>query len=159
MGKLLTTCYGRIVQCSSGLGLVTIPWRGAYSATKFALEGLSDTLRVELRGTGIRVILIEPGPITTAFRKNGVAYFERWIDWKNSPRREDYENKLRPRMYGETKPESFELPASAVTAKLIHAIEARNPNPRYYVTVPTYISGVLRRLLSTRMIDAITSRI
>ncbi|MBL4766860.1 MAG: SDR family NAD(P)-dependent oxidoreductase [Rhodobacteraceae bacterium] len=150
---------GRIVQCSSGLGLVTIPWRGAYSATKFALEALSDTMRVELRGTGIRVILIEPGPITTAFRKNSIAYFEKWIDWENSPRRVDYEAKLRPRMYGETKPEKFELPASAVTAKLIHALESSNPNPRYYVTTPTYISGILRRVLSTRMMDAITSRI
>ncbi|MFT4960801.1 MAG: NAD(P)-dependent dehydrogenase (short-subunit alcohol dehydrogenase family) [Paracoccaceae bacterium] len=151
--------HGRIVQCSSGLGLVTIPWRGAYSATKFALEALSDTMRVELRGTGIRVILIEPGPITTAFRKNGIAYFEKWMDWENSPRRADYETKLRPRMYGESKPEKFELPASAVTAKLIHAVESSNPNPRYYVTTPTYISGILRRVLSTRMIDAITSRI
>jgi NAD(P)-dependent dehydrogenase (short-subunit alcohol dehydrogenase family) len=151
--------HGRIVQCSSGLGLVTIPWRGAYSATKFALEAISDTMRVELRGTGIRVVLIEPGPITTEFRKNGVPYFEKWIDWENSPKRADYETKLRPRMYGATTPEKFELPASAVTAKLIHAVESPNPKPRYYVTTPTYISGILRRLLSTRMIDAITSRI
>lgn len=151
--------HGRIVQCSSGLGLVAIPWRGAYTATKFALEGLTDTLRIELRGTGIAVVLIEPGPITTLFRKNGIGHFERWIDWENSPRRAEYETRLRPRMYGETTPEKFELPASAVTVKLIHAIEATNPKPRYYVTVPTYISGILRRVLSTRMIDAITSRI
>lgn len=151
--------HGRIVQCSSGLGLVTIPWRGAYAATKFALEAISDTMRVELRGTGIRVILIEPGPITSLFRKNGIAYFEKWIDWKNSPRRADYETKLRPRMYGDSKPEKFELPASAVTAKLIRALESSNPNPRYYVTIPTYLSGILRRILSTRMIDFITSRI
>ncbi|MBJ6372700.1 SDR family NAD(P)-dependent oxidoreductase [Sedimentitalea arenosa] len=151
--------YGHIAQCSSGLGLVAIPWRGAYTATKHALEGLSDTMRVELRGTGIHVVLIEPGPITTMFREKGIPYFERYIDWKSAPRRADYEARLIPRMYNGTGPDRFELPASAVTGKLIRALDSSNPNPRYYVTTATYIGGYLKRILSSRMIDRIVARI
>ncbi|MEO9780009.1 MAG: SDR family NAD(P)-dependent oxidoreductase [Sedimentitalea sp.] len=151
--------HGHIVQCSSGLGLLAIPWRGAYTATKHALEGLSDTMRVELRGSGIQVVLIEPGPITTMFREKGIPYFEKYMDWKNSPRRADYEARLIPRMYNETGPDRFELPASAVTAKLLRALGNANPNPRYYVTTATYIGGYLKRVLSSRMIDRIVSRI
>lgn len=150
---------GHIVQCSSGLGFLAIPWRGAYTATKHALEGLSDTLRVELRGTGINVVLIEPGPITTMFREKGIPYFEKYIDWKNAPRRADYEARLIPRMYTESGPDQFELPASAVTEKLIRALDSKSPNPRYYVTTATYIGGYLKRVLSSRMVDRIVSRI
>lgn len=154
-----TQGHGHIVQCSSGLGFVAIPWRGAYTATKHALEGLSDTLRIELRGTGIHVVLIEPGPITTMFREKGIPYFEKYIDWKNSPRRADYEAHLMPRMYKGTGPDRFELPASAVTAKLVRALDSATPNPRYYVTTATYIGGYLKRVLSSRMVDRIVSRI
>lgn len=151
--------HGRIVQCSSGLGLVAIPWRGAYTATKFALEGLSDTMRIELRGTGIHVVLIEPGPITTKFREKGIPYFERYIDWQNAARRADYEKRLIPRMYHGRGPDRFELGPAAVTAKLVRAVEHPAPRPRYYVTTATYLAGYLRRVLSTRMIDRIVSRV
>lgn len=151
--------HGHIVQCSSGIGLVTIPWRGAYGATKFALEALSDSMRVELRGTGIHVVLIEPGPITTLLREKGIPYFEKYIDWKNAPRRADYESRILPRLYRSNGPDRFELPCSAVTARLVRALDSDNPDPRYYVTTPTYIAGYLRRILSTRMIDRIVARI
>ena len=151
--------HGRIVQNSSVLGLVTFPWRGAYVATKFALEGLSDTLRMELRGTGIEVILIEPGPVTSRLRQNAIPIFERFIDWKASALRERYESGLLQRLYEDNGPDRFELPASAVTAKLTHALESRRPRPRYYVTTPTYVAGILRRFLSTRASDAILSRL
>jgi NAD(P)-dependent dehydrogenase (short-subunit alcohol dehydrogenase family) len=150
--------HGRIVQCSSVLGLVSLPYRGAYVATKYALEGLSDTMRVELRGTGIDVILIEPGPVTSNIRVNAIPFFERYIDWKSSPLRARYEANLLDRLYKDTGPDKFELPASAVTAKLAHALEARRPKPRYYVTTPTYIAGFLRRVLSTRASDGVLSR-
>ncbi|MCZ4353220.1 SDR family oxidoreductase [Roseovarius aestuarii] len=150
--------HGRIVQCSSVLGLVTMPWRGSYNSTKFALEGLTDTMRIELRGTGIHVSLIEPGPITTKFRQNAVAQFERWIDWENAARADEYRDKLRARLYASDGPDPFELPASAVTKKLIHAIEAARPRARYYVTVPTYVMGLLRRILPTRALDWILAR-
>ncbi|MCX7561910.1 SDR family NAD(P)-dependent oxidoreductase [Sulfitobacter sp. F26204] len=149
---------GRIVQCSSVLGFVTMPWRGGYNATKFALEGLTDTLRIEMRGTGVYVCLIEPGPITSKIRANSIPHFERWVDWENSVRAEQYRGSLIKRLYAASGPDRFELPASAVTAKLIHAIEHPRPRPRYYVTLPTYFSGIMRRILPTRAMDWVLSR-
>lgn len=150
---------GRIVNCSSTLGLTYMRWRGAYSATKHAVEALSDTLRIEMAGTGVRVILIEPGPITTKFRENGIPWFERYIDWKSSPRRDEYEARLLPRMYTESGPDKFELPASAVSAKLARALESPRPAPRYYVTFPTYFAAFLNRILTSRGRDRIITRI
>lgn len=150
--------HGRIVQCSSVLGLVAIGWRGAYVSTKFALEGLSDTLRIEMRGSGIHVSLIEPGPVTTKIRENARAPFERWIDWENAVRHVEYRDKLRPRLYGDYSKDRFELPPAAVTRKLIHALEAPRPRARYYVTTPTYLMGNLRRILPTRLLDWVISK-
>jgi NAD(P)-dependent dehydrogenase (short-subunit alcohol dehydrogenase family) len=150
--------HGRIVNCSSVLGLVGAKWRGAYVATKFAMEGLSDVLRIEMTGTGIDVILIEPGPIATKIRENAIPHFERWIDWQNSARREQYEPLLDRLYKPAVKKDRFELPCSAVTAKLIHALESPRPRARYYVTTPTYIAGLLRRLLPTRALDAVLGR-
>ena len=149
--------HGRIVNCSSVLGLVGIKWRGAYTASKFALEGLTDVLRLEMAGTGIKVILIEPGPITSNIRKNAIPHFERWIDWKSSARADEYA-KVLSRLYTDGGPDRFELPPSAVTAKLLHALTAPNPKPRYYVTRPTYFAGFLRRVLPTRLLDAVLLR-
>lgn len=150
---------GRIVMNSSVLGLVAARWRGAYVATKFALEGLTDTLRLELRGTGIRVILIEPGPIATRFRQNAIPHFERHIDWKASPHRAAYEATLLKRLYApEAKRDRFELPAAAVTATLARALEARHPRARYTVTTPARVAGLLRRMLPAGALDLILSR-
>ncbi len=144
--------HGRIINCSSVLGLVGMTWRGAYVATKFAMEGLSDVMRIEMKGTGVDVILIEPGPISTRIRENAIPHFEKWIDWENSARRDQYAA-LRGRLYEKSAPDRFELPASAVTAKLIHALESRRPAPRYFVTTPTYLMNIARRVLPTRMLD------
>ncbi len=151
--------HGRIVQCSSVLGLVSFRWRGAYVATKFALEGLTDTLRLELSDTDIRVVLIEPGPITSKLREKAIPHFEQFVDWKNSALRPLYEASLLKRLYEDTGTDTFELPASAVTSRLVSAVTAKNPRPRYYVTTPTYIAGYLRRILSTRAIDRILRRL
>jgi len=146
--------HGRIINCSSVLGLAALRFRGAYVSTKFALEGLTDVLRLEMHNQPIDVILIEPGPITTKIRVNAQPHFEKWIDWENSALSKLYKEGLRPRLYDESgKPDTFELPASAVTKKLIHALESKRPKPRYYVTVPTYLSGIMRRILSTRAFD------
>lgn len=150
---------GRIVQCSSVLGLVAFPWRGAYVATKYAIEGLTDTMRLELRDTGIKVILIEPGPITSKLREKAIPIFERFIDWENSALRDKYEGSLLKRLYEDSGPDRFELPASAVTDKLARAVETASPKARYYVTTPTFIAGYLRRLLPTGTIDRILSGI
>ena len=151
--------HGRIIQCSSVLGFVTLPWRGAYNATKFALEGLTDTLRIEMRDTSIHIVLIEPGPVTSKIRQNSIPHFERWINWETSPRRQQYEDTLNKRLYQSNGPDAFELPPEAVLKKLRHALEARNPRPRYYVTTPTYLMGALRRVLSTRALDRVLARI
>lgn len=143
---------GRIVNCSSVLGIVGAEWRGAYVATKFAMEGLTDVMRLEMRGTGIEPILIEPGPIGTKIRVNSIPHFERWIDWRNSARSADYARLLH-RLYQAGGPDRFQLPPSAVTKALIHAVEARRPRARYYVTLPTHVAGLGRRLLPTRMLD------
>lgn len=151
--------HGRIIQNSSVLGFAAMRWRGAYNATKFALEGLTDTLRLEMADTDIKIILIEPGPITSSIRKNSIPHFERWIDWENSPRRAQYEKGLCKRLYEDTGQDRFELPAAAVTAKLLKAASDRYPKPRYYVTTPTYMMGFLRRVLTTRAMDRLLRKI
>ncbi|WP_415184894.1 SDR family NAD(P)-dependent oxidoreductase [Phaeovulum sp.] len=145
--------YGHIIQCSSVLGLVGIRWRGAYVATKFALEGLTDVMRRELSDTQIKVVLIEPGPVTSKIRENSIPHFERWVDWQNSPRAEQYRATLLKRLYISNGPDRWELPASAVTAKILIALSTPNPRPRYYVTTPTYLMGLARRLLPYRLMD------
>jgi NAD(P)-dependent dehydrogenase (short-subunit alcohol dehydrogenase family) len=150
--------HGRIVNNSSILGFVGLRWRGAYVATKYALEGLTDVLRVEMADTNIKVVLIEPGPVTSKIRQNAVPHFERWIDWENSPRKAQYEIGFE-RLYTQNGPDTFELPASAVTKKLLHALTSRRPKPRYYVTLPTYLMGFLRRILPTRLLDQVILRV
>ncbi|WP_449041528.1 SDR family NAD(P)-dependent oxidoreductase [Paracoccus sp. (in: a-proteobacteria)] len=144
---------GRIVNVSSVLGLVGIPWRGAYVATKFALEGLTDVLRIEMEGTGIRVILIQPGPITSRIRANSIPHFERWIDWQASPRAGQYRDSLLRRLYEPGGKDRFELPASAASAVILRALEAPRPRARYRLTRPTTMAEIGRRLLPTAALD------
>lgn len=150
--------HGRIINCSSVLGLVALKWRGAYNSTKFAMEGLTDTLRLEMRDTPIEVILIEPGPVTSNIRVNSIPHFSKWIDWKNSPRAEQYKATLLKRLYEDGGKDTFELPASAVTKKLVHALESRRPHARYFVTTPTYAMNILRRILPTRLLDWVLAK-
>lgn len=144
--------HGRIIQNSSILGLVSMPYRGAYNASKYALEGLTDTLRLELVGSGVHVSLIEPGPIMSRFRENAYQAFLKNIRRENSPHRDKYlamEQRLRKKGAAAR----FTLPPAAVLNKVIHAIEHQNPRARYYVTFPTYLFGALRRLLPTKWLD------
>ncbi len=148
--------HGRIVWNSSVLGLVALRARGAYVATKFAMEGLVDAYRIENRVPDLHHVLIEPGPVTSEIRRKAVPHFERWIDWQASRNRRFYETLLMPRLYNETTaPDTFELPASAVTAKLAHALESRKPRARYFVTTPTYMMNIARRVLPTRTLDLV----
>lgn len=148
---------GRILYNSSVLGLVALPYRGAYTASKFALEGLVDTLRLELIGTGIHVCLIEPGPILSRFRDNAHIAYQRHIRAENSPHREKYAA-MEARLLKEGPAAPFTLPPEAVLEKVIHALQSRRPHPRYPVTVPTWLFTVLRRLLPTRALDAVLRR-
>jgi NAD(P)-dependent dehydrogenase (short-subunit alcohol dehydrogenase family) len=143
---------GRIIQNSSVLGFVALKYRGAYNASKFAVEGLSDTLRLELAGSGVHVSLIEPGPIISRFRQNAYRAFKENIDAEHSPHRNAYRS-LERRLANDEKEPPFTLPAKAVLERVLHALESSRPKPRYYVTVPTYGFGMLKRLLPTRLLD------
>jgi NAD(P)-dependent dehydrogenase (short-subunit alcohol dehydrogenase family) len=149
--------YGRIIQNSSVLGFVALPFRGAYNASKYAIEGLSDTLRLELKGSNVYVSLIEPGPIASQFRTNAVQALQKYIDIENSFHREKYQGVLgRLNKPGPAVP--FTLPPEAVLKRVIHALEAEKPQARYYVTVPTYLFGILKRILSTRALDFLLAK-
>jgi len=148
---------GRIIQMSSILGIIGLGYRGAYTATKFALEALSDTMRLELHGTHIHISLIEPGPITSRFRENAFAAYKANIDVEHSAHR-DYYARVEKRLGG-SKPLPFTLPPEAVLKKVIHALESRRPKLRYPVTFPTHLFAVLKRLLPVRMLDAILTAV
>ncbi|MBA2482919.1 MAG: SDR family oxidoreductase [Nitrosomonas sp.] len=149
--------FGRIIQNSSVLGFVALPFRGAYNASKYAIEGLSDTLRLELKDTNIHVSLIEPGPIASQFRANALKALEKYIDIDNSFHREKYRGVLK-RLTKKGPAVPFTLPPEAVLKRVIHALEASNPKPRYYVTLPTYLFGYLKRILSTRILDILLAK-
>lgn len=150
---------GRIVQCSSILGFVTLPARAAYNASKFAIEGLSDTMRLELHGTGIHVCLIEPGPVTSLIRVNSIPHYEKWVKPTagESVWAEFYRDRLEPRLY-QGGGDSFELGPDSVLKRLVHASESNRPQPRYYVTTPTYLMGFLKRILPVRALDWVLRR-
>jgi NAD(P)-dependent dehydrogenase (short-subunit alcohol dehydrogenase family) len=150
--------YGRIIHNSSVLGFVALQFRGAYNTTKYALEGLTDTLRLELVGTNIHISLIEPGPIESQFRKNALAAFEENISVENSPFENAYK-KLVERLRTEGPVVPFTLGPEAVLDKVLHALESKKPKPRYYVTFPTYLFGYLKRALSTHMMDKVLKRV
>ena len=147
---------GRIVQCSSVLGVVAAPHRGAYCASKFALEALSDCLRLELAGTGIAVSLIEPGPIRSRFVDNALAAARAHIDIEGSVHAARYQQILAGLERGGK--QTFKLEPEAVAAKLVHAVESRRPRARYPVTVPAHAAGVLKRLLPTRWMDKLAAK-
>ena len=150
--------YGRIIQNSSVLGFVALQFRGAYNMSKYALEGLTDTLRLELMGTNIHISLIEPGPIESRFRKNALIAFEENISVEKSPFENAYK-KLVERLKAEGPVVPFTLGPEAVLDKVIHALESKKPKLRYYVTFPTYLFGTLKRVLSTRVMDKVLKKV
>ncbi len=144
--------HGRVIYNSSVLGFVAMKFRGAYNASKFALEGLADTLRLELRGTGIHIVLIEPGPIESRFRQNAFALYRQNIDAEHSFHKDTYKAmEARLQKTGPAAP--FTLPATVVAEKVAHALESNRPKIRYRVTVPTHLFAWLKRLLPTAWLD------
>jgi len=147
---------GRIVFCSSVLGLVSAPYRGAYCASKFAVEALADALRLELSATRIKIVLIEPGPIASRFLEHALEAYRRHIDLDASHHSEIYRTRIARLEEGGD--QTFKLGPEAVALKLAHALESRSPKRRYYVTVPTYAAALFRRFLPTSVLDAIAAR-
>lgn len=156
---MITAGKGRIIHNSSVLGFAAMRARGAYNATKFALEGWTDTMRLELSDTNVDLILVQPGPIRTRIRENAYIQFKRWITWEDSRNPGFYTKGLIPRLSAET-PEKdlFELMPDAVTRAVWHAATARRPKLRYRITWATKIMAVAKRVLSTRMMDKFASR-
>ncbi|USH01763.1 SDR family oxidoreductase [Grimontia kaedaensis] len=148
---------GRIVQNSSVLGFVALKFRGAYNASKFAVEGWTDTLRLELAGTPVRISLIEPGPIETSFRANALEAFYRFIDIENSRFRSDYLAQ-QDRMESENSTNKYTLPSESIIAPLIHALTAEDPKVRYRVTKPTHYMAWCKRLLPSKALDKILAK-
>lgn len=144
--------YGRVIQNSSVLGFAAMPFRGAYNASKFALEGLTDTLRQELRQTNIEVCLIEPGPIDSQFRSNALKALDKNINIEGSRHKDAYLG-AQQRLGKPGPSNKFTLGPDAVYEKLLHALESKKPKARYYVTLPTHLMGYLKRILTTRAMD------
>lgn len=149
---------GRIIHNSSVLGFVAMPYRGPYNASKYALEGLADTLRLELHNSNIFVSLIEPGPIRSQFRKNARQAFIDNIDVNNSAHQSNYSSLL-SRLEKEGDAQPFTLGPEAVLKRVIHALESRRPKVRYCVTFPTYLFATLKRFLTHRGIDKLILKI
>ncbi|MCG7495752.1 SDR family oxidoreductase [Vibrio sp. Of7-15] len=148
---------GRIIQNSSVLGIVAMKYRGAYNASKFALEGWTDTLRLELQGSGIQISLIEPGPIETQFRANALNAFTKWVNIDNSEHRLKYQQQI-ARLEKKESNNAFTLPASSIVPPLLHALMAKRAKPRYRVTTPTKVFAFLRRILPTKQLDYLLSK-
>lgn len=151
---LLQQKKARIIQISSVLGLVAMRYRGAYTASKFALEGYTDTLRLELKGTPVKIALVEPGPIDSRFRANALKKFEQHIDIAHS-RHHDIYRQTQERLQAAQSQNKYALPAEACVKPVVHALRSRRPRVRYPVTTPSRLALIMRRLLPARWIDHI----
>lgn len=143
---------GRIIQNSSVLGFAAMKYRGAYNASKFAIEGWTDTLRLELYGSDIKISLIEPGPIETQFRANGLKAFKKWVDIENSFHSQAYRQQLQ-RLEKDKSSKQFVLPPESCIKPLLHALESPKPKNRYRITTPTKVFAVLKRIFPSRWLD------
>ncbi len=146
--------FGKIIQHSSVLGLVALPMRGAYNSSKYAVEGLTDTLRLELMGSGVYVSLLNTGPITSKFRENALATLKN-IDIDRSR----FATKYRKILRGKSRRVPFNLPPESVAQKVHHIILSQKPAPRYYITKATYLLGYFKRILSTSMLDRVLLKV
>ena len=151
--------YGKIIQHSSVLGIISLRFRGAYNASKYAIEGLADTLRLELANTKISISTINTGPVTSKFRENAIKKFEENVDMDNSSYKKTYKTQLKGRLENEKDNTPFNLPASSVADIILKIMNTNNPKPRYYVTKATYILGFFKRILSTSLLDKILKKI
>jgi len=149
---------GRIIINSSLLGFVALPMRGAYNAAKYALEGFADTLRLELKSSGIHVSLVEPGPISSRFRANSHEMFKRNIDAEASFFRNTY-RAMEKRLTKPGPAAPFTLPPEAVLEKVIHALESSRPRIRYPVTFPAHLFAALKRVLPSVALDWVLGRV
>ncbi|CDX57859.1 Short chain dehydrogenase [Mesorhizobium plurifarium] len=149
--------HGRLVHCSSILGLAPVRFRGAYSASKHAIEGLMLCMRQELEGSGIHLSLIEPGPVTSKIASNGLAWFLKNIDVENSVHRADYQAQL-ARLQAGGSVSKLKPGPEIVHKALRHALLSQRPRPHYVVTVPARIGAALKRVLPASLLYRVLAR-
>ena len=153
---MMNTDYPKVINCSSVLGFISLPYRGLYSATKYSIEALTDALRRENYDSKIKFVLIQPGPINTDIKKKSVKHFEKWIDWKKSIHKKTYENKVIKRLYDNNYKDSFnsyELQPNEITKLLINILNSKKPKARYKITIQTKIAQIMIKLLPTNTLD------
>ena len=153
---MMNTDYPKVINCSSVLGFISLPYRGLYSATKYSIEALTDALRRENYDSKIKFVLIQPGPINTDIKKKSVKHFEKWIDWKKSIHKKTYENRVIKRLYDNNYKNSFnsyELQPDEVTKILINVLNSKKPKARYKITIQTKIAQIMTKLLPTNTLD------
>ena len=145
----------KIINCSSVLGFISLPYRGAYSATKFSIEALTDAMRRENYKEKLKFVLIQPGPINTSIKQKSIKHFEKWLDWKNSAHKKTYENQVLKRLYNNSKNSLgfFELQPEAVTKILIKVLNSKRTKERYEITIPTRIARIMIKFLPTNVLD------
>ncbi|WP_375724129.1 SDR family NAD(P)-dependent oxidoreductase [Arcobacter sp. KX21116] len=150
--------YGKIIQHSSVLGIISLKFRGAYNASKYAIEGIADTLRQEVINDNIFITTINTGPVTSKFRENSLKKFNENINIKDSFHRKTYEQELKTRLENKDDGGLFNLPPSSVANVVLKIMKSKNPKPRYYVTKATYILGFAKRILSTKLLDKLLNK-
>ena len=151
--------FGKIIQHSSVFGIISLKYRGAYNASKYAIEGITDTLRQEVLGSNIFISTINTGPVTSKFRENALKKFNKNIDIENSYFSEIYKKELKARLETTEDKAPFNLPESSVANVVLKIMKTQKPKPRYYVTKATYILGFLKRVLSTSLMDKLLNKI
>ena len=154
--KMKSKNEGRIIYLSSVLGFVAMPFRGPYNASKFAIEGLVNTLRLELANTNVQLSLIQPGPIESKFRINAYKAFMKHVDMDNSDYKSNYEKMIKRLQSDELA--DFTLPATAVLKCAQHALCTKQARIHYHVTFPTKLFAILMRLLPARLMDKILNK-
>ena len=153
---MMNSDYPKVINCSSVLGFISLPYRGLYSATKYSIEALTDALRRENYDSKIKFVLIQPGPINTDIKKKSIKHFEKWIDWKKSIHQKTYENKVIKRLYDNNYKDSFnsyELQPDEVTKILLNVLNSKKPKARYKITIQTKIAQIMTKLLPTNTLD------
>lgn len=151
--------FGKIIQHSSVLGIISLKFRGAYNASKYAIEGLNDTLRQELMGTNIYITILNTGPVSSNFRKNALSNFQKNIDIKHSAFSAIYNKELKERLESKSDTTIFTITSQEAAKTILKIIETEKPKPRYYITKATHILGFFKRILSTPLLDKALNKI
>lgn len=150
--------YGRIVHVSSVLGRISLPFLGAYAASKFAVEALADAQRIELSGSGVGVILVEPGPIITEFRRTAARRAAETLDLEHSRNASFYQTELQRRAEQQKRPNWINKRPEDVADRIVHALESSRPRRRYAITLPAYAGEFMRRFVPVPLLDSLMAR-